>query len=60
MHAAGAAQRRGHRGLHRFGSAVIDQTRRDHVGDHAVLDENDQKGVEHFRFVLAWAAVRAG
>ncbi len=47
MNAAGAAQRGGNCGLHRFGSAVVDKTRRDHVRDHAVLNENNQQGVEH-------------
>ena len=30
---------------------MIDQPRRDHVGDHAVLHENDQKRVDHLGFV---------
>jgi hypothetical protein len=51
MDAAGAAQRRGDRGLHRFRRAVINQTRGDDMGHHAMLDQYDHQRVEHLRFV---------
>ena len=51
MHAARAAQCGCHGRLDRFGGAVKYQPGRDDVGNHAVLDENDEQGVEHLRFI---------
>ena len=56
MHAAGAEYCRCHRALNRFRRRMKRHTRCRRAGGHAVVDEDDQHGVDHAPLLGRWHA----